>query len=305
MTYSTRALPDYLFDFLNKTVSSAAPTVSFEFFPPKTEEAEASLWQTIDQLTPLAPAFVSVTYGAGGSTHGKTLETVTRIQSEKHIPAAAHLTCVGATKQEINDTILDFKEAGISHIVALRGDPPAGSGAYQPHPGGYAYAVDLVDAIKEIGGFDISVAAYPETHPEAKSPEADLDNLKRKFDAGADRAITQFFFDPSCYLRFLERAEKMGITKPIIPGILPIHQFQQAVKFATQCGTHIPNWMHTLFSQTEHDAGLRSHLSAIISAYQCAVLMEAGIREFHFYTLNRSQLTQSICHFLGIRPQLS
>jgi methylenetetrahydrofolate reductase (NADPH) len=276
-------------------------SVSFEFFPPKTEKMEEALWQAVNRLEPLAPRFVSVTYGAGGSTRERTHATVVRLLKETQLTPAAHLTCVGAAREEVDEVARIYWQAGVRHIVALRGDSPAGCGSYAPHPGGYAYAADLVSGLKRIGDFEISVAAYPETHPEAKSAGADLDNLKRKVDAGATRAITQYFFDPDVYLRFLDRARAAGIDLPIVPGILPVTNFAQVVKFSAACGASVPPWMAHLFEGLDQDAETRKLVAATVAARQCLALHKAGVREFHFYTLNRADLVYAICHILGLR----
>ncbi len=289
--------------------SGRPPSVSFEFFPPKTEKMEQSLWQAVLRLAPLGPDFVSVTYGAGGSTRERTHATVARIKSDTGVTAAAHLTCVGATREEINDIARSYWQAGIRHIVALRGDPPAsadgsgglGGGGYQPHPGGYAYAADLVEGLRTVADFEISVAAYPEGHPEAPSLEADLDNLKRKIDAGANRAISQFFFDTDKFLRFLERAERAGIRVPIIPGILPITNFTRTVDMAGKCGASIPPWFADAFDGLDNDPETRQMVAARVAADQCQQLQRNGVHDFHFYTLNRADLTVAICHMLGVR----
>ena len=276
--------------------------VSFEFFPPKTEKMEAALWAAIARLEPLGPRFVSVTYGAGGSTRDRTHHTVTRIQSETPIQAAAHLTCVAATREEVDDVARRYWQAGIRHIVALRGDPPEGETPYSPHEDGYAYAADLVDGLKRIADFEISVAAYPETHPEAKNADADLDNLKRKIDAGATRAITQYFFDVEAYYRFVDRVGAAGITLPIVPGILPVTNFAQIVRFSAMCGASVPDWMADLFDGLDEDPETRKLIAATITAEQCRLLQANGVDEFHFYTLNRADLTYAIAHILGMRP---
>ncbi|MHA1598130.1 MAG: methylenetetrahydrofolate reductase [Alphaproteobacteria bacterium] len=276
--------------------------VSFEFFPPATEKAEASLWAAIERLAPLAPSFVSVTYGAGGTTRERTHDTVTRIARETDLEPAAHLTCVGADRGEIDAIARRYWEAGIHHIVALRGDAPDGEGPYRPHPGGYAYASDLVAGLKKIEDFEITVAAYPEVHPDAANAEADLDNLKRKIDAGATRAITQYFFDPDIYLRFLDRVRGAGIDVPIVPGILPVTNFSQVKKFSALCGTSVPDWLADLFEGLDDDPETRKLVSASIAAEQCRVLQENGVRDFHFYTINRADLAFAICHILGVRP---
>ena len=277
------------------------PLVSFEFFPPKTEETEKKLWQTITRLEWLAPRFVSVTYGAGGSTRERTHATVLRLRRETKLEPAAHLTCVGAPSAEIDAIAERYWAAGIRHIVALRGDPPAESGAYVPHPAGYAFAADLVAGLKRVANFEISVAAFPEMHPEARSAAADLDNLKRKIDAGANRAITQFFFDVDLYLRFVERARAAGIAVPIVPGILPVTNFAQVKKFAAQCGASVPPWMAAQFEGLDDDPETRRLVAASIAAEQCRLLQANGVREFHFYTLNRADLTVAICHMIGVR----
>ncbi|KAA1058748.1 methylenetetrahydrofolate reductase [NAD(P)H] [Azospirillum argentinense] len=288
-------------------MTSGIPSVSFEFFPPKTEKMEQSLWQAIQRLAPLSPSFVSVTYGAGGSTRERTHNTVTRIQKETGIPAAAHFTCVGATREEIDAIARTYWDAGIRHLVALRGDPPETEGGvggrYVPHPGGYAYAADLVAGMKKVADFEISVAAYPECHPEAPSAQFDLDNLKRKVDAGATRAITQFFFDNDAYFRFLDRCAAAGITVPIVPGILPITNFARAVEFAGKCGAAMPQRFAETFEGLDSDPETRQLVAATMAAEQCQALQAQGIKEFHFYTLNRSDLTVAICRMLGVKAK--
>jgi methylenetetrahydrofolate reductase (NADPH) len=278
------------------------PQVSFEFFPPKTAEMEDRLWAAVKRLEPLAPRFVSVTYGAGGSTRERTHNTVRRILAETTLTPAAHLTCVGATRAEVDQVARDSWDSGVRHIVALRGDSPEGTGSYKPHPGGYPYAVDLVAGLRKIGDFEVSVAAYPETHPDAANPGADLDNLKRKIDAGATRAITQYFFEGHAFLDFLERARKAGITVPIVPGILPVTNFQQVVKFSAACGAAVPPWLARLFEGLDGDPETRRLVAATVAAEQCRLLQANGINEFHFYTLNRADLAYAICHVLGLRP---
>jgi len=280
-----------------------APRLSFEFFPPRTEKLEEQLWACIRRLEPLAPRFVSVTYGAGGSTQERTHATVARIIRETSLTPAAHLTCVGATREEVDAVARRYWESGVRHIVALRGDPPAGAARYEPHPGGYAQAEDLVRGLRRIADFEISVGAYPETHPAALSPEADLDFLKRKIDAGASRAITQYFFDTEVYLRFLDRCLAKGITVPIVPGILPVSNFQQVVKFSAQCGASVPGWMARLFEGLEEDIETRRMVAAVVAAEQVRLLQANGVDEFHFYTLNRPDLTYAIAHILGARPR--
>ncbi|MEX2182354.1 MAG: methylenetetrahydrofolate reductase [NAD(P)H] [Gemmatimonadaceae bacterium] len=285
--------------------SLAVPTpfqVSFEFFPPKTPEMEATLWRSITRLAPMAPRFVSVTYGAGGSTRERTHNTVRRILGETSLVPAAHLTCVAATSEQIDAVADDYWNVGVRHVVALRGDIPGGEAPYFPTPGGYAYAAELVEGLRKRHDFELSVAAYPETHPEAKSPEADLDNLKRKIDAGATRAITQFFFDNWTYIRFVDRARKAGITVPIVPGIMPVTNFTQMVKFAKVAGATVPPAFARLFEGLDDDPDTRKLVAATVAAEQCQQLAQAGITEFHFYTLNRADLAYAICHILGLRP---
>jgi len=279
--------------------------VSFEFFPPNTDKASDSLWSSIQRLAPLDPSYVSVTYGAGGTTRERTHSTVTRIRKETHLEPAAHLTCVGATRDEVDEVARQYWDAGVKHIVALRGDPPEGSARYEPHPNGYAYASDLVAGLKKVADFSISVAAYPEPHPDAISAEADLDNLKRKIDAGASEAITQFFFDVETYLRFLDKVRGAGIAVPIIPGILPVTNFNQISKFATKSGTSIPAWMADLFENLDDEPETRKLVAASLAAEQCRVLHANGVEQFHFYTMNRADLCYAICHILGVRPDSS
>lgn len=280
--------------------------VSFEFFPPKSAEMEIKLWQAIERLAPLNPSFVSVTYGAGGSTRERTHATIRRIISETELRPAAHLTCVGASRGEIDEVAHEYWDSGVRHIVALRGDPAEGQKTYTPHPNGYAFASDLVKGLKKIGDFEISVAAYPEVHPEAKDAQTDLDNLKRKIDAGANRAITQFFFDVEIFLRFYEKARAAGITVPIVPGILPITNFAQVKRFAGLCGNCVPEWIGHLFEGLDDNPEFRHLIAASIAAEQTRLLRQNGIEEFHFYTLNRARLTLAICHVLGLRQtQLS
>ena len=292
----------------NAPLSIASPLpndvrVSFEFFPPNTEKANETLWNSIQRLSPLKPSYVSVTYGAGGSTRERTHATVYRLRHETDLEPAAHLTCVGATTDEIDDIARSYWDAGVKHIVALRGDPAEGGGSYQPHPGGYAYASDLVAGLKNIADFNISVAAYPETHPEATGAEADLDNLKRKIDAGASEAITQFFFDTDVYLKFLERARAAGITAPIIPGILPVTNFTRVAEFSDKCGTKVPHWMADLFDGLDDDPQTHKLVAAGVAAEQCRALHTEGITDFHFYTMNQADLVYAICHILGVREK--
>lgn len=280
----------------------AAPKLSFEFFPPNSDAMAARLWDSVLRLAPLNPAFVSVTYGAGGTTRGRTHETVTRIRRETDLVAAAHLTCIDATRDEVDGVARRYWESGVRHIVALRGDPAEGTAHHTPHPGGYAYAADLVQGLKRIADFEISVAAYPETHPEAASAQADLDNLKRKIDAGAVRAITQYFFDVDVYFRFLDRVRGAGITIPIVPGIMPVSNFAQIVRFSATCGATVPAWLYDLFDGLEKDGETRKLVGATVAAEQCRLLQAQGIDAFHFYTLNRADLTYAISHVLGARP---
>ena len=276
--------------------------VSFEFFPPHSEQMQETLWNSIQRLKSFAPAFVSVTYGADGSTRERTHDVVQRIVNETDLTVAPHLTCVNATRGEIDDIAREYWDMGIRHLVALRGDPPAGTGKYVPAPGGYDYACDLVAGLKKIADFDISVAAYPEVHPEAPSPEFDLDNLKRKLDAGASRAITQFFFETDVFLNFRDRCAAAGIESPIVPGILPITRFPQLEKFAAACGASVPDWLREWFVGLEDDTQTRQMIAASVAISQVRRLQAEGIDEFHFYTLNRSELTFAICHALGVRP---
>ncbi len=274
--------------------------VSFEFFPPKTEKMHEQLWGAIERLAPLKPGFVSVTYGAGGSTRERTHETVTRIQKEKGLLAAAHLTCVGATRDEIDAIAKHYWDSGIRHIVALRGDPPAGQSKYTPHPGGYAFAVDLVQGLKRVADFEISVAAYPEVHPDAKSPADDLENLKRKVGAGASRAITNSFFDPDVFLRFRDQAA--GLNVPLIPGII-VATSTATLNSCVKMGTKVPQRMYDLFAGLENDAETLKLVAATEVAERVRTLVREGVTDFHFYTLNRADLTYAICHLLGIRPK--
>ena len=277
--------------------------VSFEFFPPKTEAMEQTLWGAVERLAPLKPAFFSVTYGAGGSTRQRTHETVVRIKRETGVDPAAHLTCVGATKEEIDEVARDYWNAGIRHIVALRGDPPSGMGGkYTPHPGGYANAAELVAGLKKIADFQISVAAYPEKHPDSADGSADLLNLKRKLDAGADRAITQFFFEADDFLRFRDQATAMGIHAPIVPGIMPVSNFTQLKRIAGLCGAKVPGWMAEVFAGLDDDVETRRMIAATVAGDLCRRLESEGVSAFHFYTLNRADLTFAICHLLGVRP---
>ncbi len=277
--------------------------VSFEFFPPNTEAMEETLWSSIERLSVLKPRFVSVTYGADGSTRERTHAAVARILKETDLTAAPHLTCIGASKGEIDDIARQYWDMGVRHLVALRGDMPKDAEHYQPHADGYAYGADLVDGLKKVADFDISVAAYPEVHPEAPNPLFDLDNLKRKLDAGASRAITQFFFDVDAYLRFRDLCAAAGIDATIVPGILPITKFPQLTRFAEQCGASVPDWLKQRFDGLDEDAETRKLIAASVAIEQVKLLKKKDINEFHFYTLNRSELTFAICHALGVRPQ--
>lgn len=277
--------------------------VSFEFFPPTTESMEKTLWDSIEHLGVLNPRFVSVTYGADGSTRERTHNAVSRILADTSLTAAPHLTCVGASREEVDDIAREYWDMGVRHLVALRGDPPRGAQGYAPHPDGYAYASDLVAGLKKIGDFDISVAAYPEMHPEATSVKDDLDNLKRKLDAGASRAITQFFFDVDLYFRFRERCAQAGIDTEVVPGILPITRFPQLQRFAELCGASVPQWLQERFDGLEDDPDTRQLIAASVAIEQVALLKKEGVEEFHFYTLNRYELAYAICHAIGVRPR--
>jgi len=277
--------------------------VSFEFFPPKTEKMEQTLWESVKTLEPLAPRFVSVTYGAGGSTRERTHNTVVRIARETSLTPAAHLTCVEASRGEVDEIARAYWEAGIRHIVALRGDPPEAGKAFAAHPQGYANAAELVGGLKRVAPFEISVAAYPEIHPDSPTKAADLDNLKRKIDAGADRAITQFFFSPDCFFRFRDEAAAAGIEAELVPGILPVSNVAQTRKFAASCGASIPAWMDALFEGLDNLPAARQLVAATVAAELCGQLYAGGVRQFHFYTLNRAELAYAICHLLGLRPK--
>jgi methylenetetrahydrofolate reductase (NADPH) len=279
--------------------------VSFEFFPPKTAEMEQTLWEAIGRLEPIAPSFVSVTYGAGGSTRERTHSTVRRIATETALMPAAHLTCVAATRGEVDAVIRSYRDAGVRHIVALRGDPTGGAGErYAPHPGGYRNAADLVDGIKRATDMDVSVAAYPEKHPDSPSVDADIDMLKAKVDAGADRAITQFFFENDHYFRYLDRVRARGINVPVVPGILPVQNFKQTKSFAGRCGASVPRWLAERFDGLDDDVATRKLVAAAVAAEQVLDLVGQGITDFHFYTMNRADLVYAICHMLGLRPMV-
>jgi methylenetetrahydrofolate reductase (NADPH) len=283
--------------------------VSFEFFPPKTEEMEKTLWESITRLKPLKPNFVSVTYGAGGSTRERTHSTVKRILAETALTPAAHLTCVAATCDEIDAVIRNYCAAGVRHIVALRGDPISGIGErYAPHPGGYRNAADLVAGIKRLveaegsGDVEVSVSAYPEKHPDSPTVDADLDMLAAKVDAGATRAITQFFFENDLYFRYLDRVRARGIDVPVVPGILPVQNFKQTKSFAARCGASVPDWLARRFDGLDDDAATRKLIAAAVAAEQVLDLVDRGVTDFHFYTMNRADLVYAICHLLGLRP---
>ncbi len=278
--------------------------ISFEFFPPKTPKMEETLWTSIKKLEPLNPAFVSVTYGAGGSTRERTHNTVKRILNETTLTPAAHLTCVGADRGQIDDVIQQYKAEGVHHIVALRGDAPEGVNTYTPHPDGYANAAELVYGIRKLGDFEVSVAAYPEKHPDSPNLAADLDNLKRKLDAGATRAITQLFFEPDVYFRFMDHCQSYGIDVPIVPGILPVTNGNMLRTFVASCGAAVPAWLTDMFDGLDERPGTRQMVAAAIAAEQVRRLYAGGVRDFHFYTANRADLTYAICHMLGHREQL-
>lgn len=278
--------------------------VSFEFFPPKTPEMELGLWDAIERLTPLQPGFVSVTYGAGGSTRERTHATVARIVRETNIAPAAHLTCVGASTDEITEVAQEYWNAGVRHIVALRGDPQGGLGsAFEPHERGYPHSTALVAGLKRIADFEVSVAAYPEGHPESADLDADLDVLKAKIDAGATRAITQFFFENDLYRRFLDRARAKGIDIPIVPGIVPVQNFKQTAGFAKRAGASVPQWLADRFEGLDNDPATRRLIAAAVAAEQVLDLVDYGVTEFHFYTMNKADLVFAICHLLGLRPE--
>ena len=279
--------------------------VSFEFFPPKTDEMEARLWETVNRLEPLRPSFVSVTYGAGGSTRERTARTVGRILRESALMPAAHLTCIDADRETVDQVIRQFVDLGVTRFVALRGDPAAGVGTrYQPHPGGYANGADMVAALKRHGDFDISVSAYPEKHPESPDFATDIDMLKRKVDAGATRAITQFFFDNDIYERYVERVRRAGIYIPIVPGILPVHNIRQVANFSARAGAHVPAWLAERFDGLDDDPQTHALVASAVAAEQVLDLVERGVGDFHFYTMNRADLVFAICHMIGIRSHV-
>ncbi len=288
----------------SRLVGSGEVDVSFEFFPPKNEKMEEALWMSVRRLEPLAPTFVSVTYGAGGSTRERTHQTVSRLVGETSLRPAAHLTCVSATKAEVDEVVRGYWAAGVRHIVALRGDPQTGIGTrYEPHPGGYASTADLIGGIKKIGNFEVSVGGYPEKHPESATIAADIEHLKAKVDAGASRVITQFFFDNTHYLRFIEKARGAGIWCPIHPGIVPIHNFKQVSSFGAKTGTTMPAWLARRFEGLDNDPATTQLVAAAVAAEQVMDLVDQGIRHVHFYTLNRADLVYAICHLMGLRPR--
>ena len=289
----------YLVESLERCYSLPRPRVSFEFFPPKTEAMEKTLWESIKVLAPVQPEFVSVTYGAGGSTRERTHSTVRRIVAETSLAPAAHLTCVNASRDELMGIADSYREAGVRHIVALRGDPPDGQ-RFKARADGFSCAAELVGALRARGDFEISVAAHPETHPDAPGRDADIANLKRKIDAGATRAITQYFFEPESFLRFRDRAAAAGISASLVPGILPVTNFAQVVKFSAMCGANVPGWMSRLYEGLDEDPETRQLVAASTAVELCHALRAEGVNEFHFYTLNRSQLTLAICRMLGL-----
>ena len=297
MTEAARAVNGPLFADLPGDLA-----VSFEFFPPKTPAMHESLWQAVETLVPLAPRFFSVTYGAGGTTRERTHATVARIVAETPVPAAAHLTCVNATAAELDGIADEYWAAGVRHIVALRGDPPAGGARFEPVPGGYASAAELVAALKRRHDFEISVSCYPEIHPEAASAQADLDALKAKHDAGATRAISQFFFEPDSFFRFRDRVAAAGLNVELVPGILPVSNYANLKKMAVSCGTNLPDWMGRLFDNLDDKPAARQLVAATVAAEMSRRLYAGGVRHFHFYTLNRAELSYAICHLLGVRP---
>jgi methylenetetrahydrofolate reductase (NADPH) len=284
--------------------SGANLRVSMEFFPPKTDEMEQTLWRSIERLAPLSPSFVSVTYGAGGSTRERTHHTLKRILAETDLKPAAHLTCVAASRDDVDAVVRAYGEAGIRHIVALRGDPAGGVGTrYEPHPLGYANAAELVAGIRRVGDFEVSVAAYPEKHPESPSVAADIEMLKRKVDAGATRAMTQFFFDNDVFEAYVEKVRAAGIAIPIVPGIVPVHSFPLVARFAEKAGASVPRWLAQRFEGLENDAATRQLVAAAVTAEQVLDLVDRGFTDLHFYTMNRADLVYAICHLLGMRPK--
>lgn len=288
---------------MSPSVSTRAntPSISFEFFPPKTAAANAQLWRSVERLAPLNPRYVSVTYGAGGSTRERTMNAIKAIKERAHLSIAGHLTCVGATREETLDVARAYEKMGVRRIVALRGDPPAGADRFEPHPDGFASAAELVAGLRATVGLQIAVAAYPETHPEASSTQSDIENLKRKLDAGADKAITQFFFDNQDFYRFLDKCQAAGINAPIAPGILPIENFSKMRNFAARCGASVPDWLADAYSKVE-SAEEADRLSVEIAEAQCKDLVANGCQHIHFYTLNKPDLCYSVSRSLGIEP---
>ena len=286
------------------TAMKAPPAVSFEFFPPAQPKAEAQFWDSVDRLAPIGPDFISLTYGAGGSTRERNDRVVRALLRRGDISIAAHLTLAGACRAELNDLVRGWAAAGLKRIVALRGDAPGHAAAFVPHPEGYRSTAEFVAALRRVADFDISVAAYPECHPQAASPAADLDTLKRKLDAGAERAITQFFFEPECFLRFRDRAVAAGIDKPIVPGVLPIFDFAKVVEFSRRCRATVPAWLAARFDGLDGDAETSLLLAAATADELCRRLRAEGVEAFHFYTLNRAALTHAVCRSLGVRPSL-
>jgi len=283
---------------------SRRPRVSFEFFPPKTEEMEVALWESVRRLEPIGPSFVSVTYGAGGSTRERTHATVKRMVEETGLKPAAHLTCVSASKAEVDEVIRSYWDAGVRHVVALRGDPAGGLGTiYEPHPDGYQQTSDLIAGLKSIGNFEVTVSAYPEKHPEAASLDADIDALQKKVDAGATRAITQFFFDNDVYFRYLDKVRARGIEIPILPGIVPVQNFKQTANFARKTGASVPQWLADRFEGLEEDAATRRLVAAAVCAEQVLDLIDRGVTDLHFYTMNKADLVYAICHLVGVKPE--
>ena len=292
-----------MFNVLNPTASQGRFNISYEFFPPKTPEMETQLWETVNRLAALSPHFVSVTYGAGGSTRERTHHLVARIARETRMKPSAHLTCVSATQDEIREILTAYWDVGVRHIVALRGDPPTGVGeTFRPAENGYASSTELVRGIRRIHDFEVSVSTYPEGHPESRSIEQDLDALEAKIDAGATRAITQFFFDNDVYFRFLDRARARGIKIPIVPGIMPIRNFRQVAGFAQKAGASVPRWVAERFDGLDDDPQTRALVAAATAVEQVMGLARAGVEEFHFYTNNRADMVFAICHLLGVRP---
>jgi methylenetetrahydrofolate reductase (NADPH) len=280
--------------------SKALPSLSFEFFPPHTPEASLRLWRSVERLAPLAPQFVSVTYGAGGTTRDRTNAAIMTILGRARLNVAGHLTCVGASREETLEVARGYARMGLRRIVALRGDPPKGETRFTPHPDGFRNGAELVAGLRQVGDFEIAVAAYPEKHPEAADLSADIDNLKRKLDAGASKAITQYAFDTDGVLRFIDRARAAGITAPIIPGIMPVSNFKGLVRFSERCGAKVPDWMHRVFAGLDNEPATRAMVATAVATEQCRRFAEAGLTELHFYTLNRADVTRSVCRALGV-----